>query len=222
MSCTLACDGCVISSESEVTYLGTILDQTMSGVSTARTVITKSTNGLKFLYRNARSLDRRTNTMLTSALIQCHFDYASAIWHSGLSKNLKTKLQIVQNKLIRFILALPARAHVGYEEFSKARMFPVHKRVDQLKMNHMFNIIQGLSPAYLREDLLLNDNSNHRTRSVLSCQIPRVNSSGLKCFFFTAIKFWNSLPFCVRNIDLKQPFKSMLKKSIWDQMFMEN
>ena len=82
--------------------------------------------------------------MLISALIQCHFDYASAIWYSGLSKNLKTKL-------IRFILALPARAHVGYdyEEFSKARRFPVHKRVDQLKINHMFNIIQGLSPAYL-------------------------------------------------------------------------
>ena len=222
----ITCDGCVIGSESEVTYLGTILDQTLSGTSTARAIniITKSTNKLKFLYRNARSLDRRTKTLLTSALIQCHFDYASAIWYSGLSKNLKTKLQIVQNKLIRFILALPARAHVGYEEFSKARMFPVHKRVDQLKMNHMFNIIQGISPAYLREDILLSDNSNNQTRSVTSpsCQIPRVNSSGLKSFFFTAIKCWNSLPSCVRNIDLKQPFKSMLKKTIWDQMFLEN
>ena len=220
----ITCDGCVIGSECEVTYLGTILDQTLSGTSTARAIITKSTNKLKFLYRNARSLDRRTKTLLTSALIQCHFDYASAIWYSGLSKNLKTKLQIVQNKLIRFILALPARAHVGYEEFSKARMFPVHKRVDQLKMNHMFNIIQGISPAYLREDILLSDNSNHQTRSVTSpsCQIPRVNSSGLKSFFFTAIKCWNSLPSCVRNIDLKQPFKSMLKKTIWDQMFLEN
>ena len=103
-------------------------------------------------------------------------------------------------------------------------MFPVHKRVDQLKMNHMFNIIQGISPAYLREDILLSDNSNHQTRSVTSpsCEIPRVNSSGLKSFFFTAIKCWNSLPSCVRNIDLKQPFKSMLKKTIWDQMFLEN
>ena len=108
--------------------------------------------------------------------------------------------------------------------FLPSRMFPVHKRVDQLKMNHMFNIIQGISPAYLREDILLSDNSNHQTRSVTSpsCQIPRVNSSGLKSFFFTAIKCWNSLPSCVRNIDLKQPFKSMLKKTIWDQMFLEN
>ena len=53
----------------------------------------------------------------------------------------------------------------------------------------MFNIIQGISPAYLREDILLSDNSNHQTRSAtsLSCQIPRVNSSGLKSFFFTAV-----------------------------------
>ena len=95
-----------------------------------------------------------------------------------------------QNKLIRFILALPVRAHVGYEKFSKARMFPVHKKVKQLNMKHMFNIIQGLSPAYLREDILLSENSNHQTRSVtsLSCQIPRVKSSGLKSFLFTAVK----------------------------------
>ena len=70
--------------------------------------------------------------------------------------------------------------------------------------------------THIREDILLNDNTNYQTRSVtnLSCQIPRVNSLRLKSFVFTAIKCWNSVPFCVRNIDLKQPFKSMLKKSI--------
>ena len=60
--------------------------------------------------------------------------------------------------------------------------------------------------------VLLNDNSNHQTRSVtsLSCQIPK--DSGLKAFFFNVIKCWNSLPFCVRNIDLTQSFISMFKK----------
>ena len=56
---------------SEVTYLGAILDQTLSGASTARSIITKSTNKLKFLYRNVRSLDSKSKAMLTSALIQC-------------------------------------------------------------------------------------------------------------------------------------------------------
>ena len=165
-------DGSAIGSESEVTYLGVILDQTLSGASTARTIITKSTNKVKFLYRNARSLDRKSKTMLTSALIQCHFDYASAIWYSGLTQTLKNKLQIVQNKVVRFILDLPARSHVSYDEFSKANMFPVDKRVEQLKMNHLFNIIHGTAPAYLRLDISLNDNASHQTRSstTFSCQ----------------------------------------------------
>ena len=157
----VTCNGSVISSESEVTYLGAILDQTLPGASTARSIITKSTNKLKFLYRNARSLDSKSKAVLTSPLIQCHFDYASAIWYSGLTQTFKTKLQIVQNKIIRFILDLPARSHVGYVEFSKAKMFPVHKRVELLKMNHMFNIIHGNSPAYLKEDISLQDNTSH-------------------------------------------------------------
>ena len=70
----VTCNGSVIGSESEVTYLGAILDQTLSGASTSRSIITKSTNKLKFLYRNARSLDSKSKAVLTSALIQCHFD----------------------------------------------------------------------------------------------------------------------------------------------------
>ena len=91
-------------------------------------------------------------------------------------------------------------------------MLPVHKRVEQLKMNPMFNIIHGNSPAYLKlkEDILLQDNASHQTRSVtsLSCQTPRVNSFGLRSFFYTAIKCWNSLPFSLRSINIKQLFKN--------------
>ena len=47
-------------------------------------------------------------------------------------------------------------------------MFPVHKKVEQLKMNHMFNIVHGISPAYLKEDISLQDNASHQTRSVTS------------------------------------------------------
>ena len=53
------------------------------------------------------------------------------------------------------ILVLPARTHVGYEEFNKPRMFPVHKRVHPLKMNYMLSIIHDLSPAYLFPGLIV-------------------------------------------------------------------
>ena len=82
----------------------------------------------------------------------------------------------------------------------------------------------GISPAYLKEDISLQDNASHQTRSVtsLSCQTPRVNSFGLKSFFYTAIKSWNSLPFSLRSINMKQSFKNILKTSIWNQLRSEN
>ena len=93
------------------------LDQTLSGASTARSIITKRQEHkqTKFLYRNARSLDSKSKAVLTSALILklCHLDYASAIWYSGLTQTFKSKLQIVQNKIISFILDLQARSHFG-------------------------------------------------------------------------------------------------------------
>ena len=51
------------------------------------------------------------------------------------------------------------------------------KKVEQLKMNHMFNTIHGNLSAYLKEDISLQDNTSHQTRSAtsLSCQTPRVN-----------------------------------------------
>ena len=78
--------------------------------------------------------------MLTTALIQCHFDYASASWFSGLSQKNKSKFQVLQNKVVRYLLNLTPRTHVGVNEFKAVKMLPVNYRVDQLKLNLMFNI----------------------------------------------------------------------------------
>ena len=61
---------------------------------------------------------------------------------------------------------------------------------NSLHIKIKIKIIHGISPAYLKEDISLQDNASHQTRSVtsLSCQTPRVNSFGLKSFFYTAIK----------------------------------
>jgi len=55
---------------------------------------------------NKQYLTQHTNTLLVMSLIQCHYDYACCIWHKGLYKVLKNKLQTTQNKLIRFVLDL--------------------------------------------------------------------------------------------------------------------
>ena len=181
---SIKCNGNEIESGTEVTYLGLTLDQNLSGSSVASKIIKKSTNKLKFLYRTTRNLDRKTKSMLTSALIQCHFDYGCAIWYSGLTCAYKKKLQVVQNKIIKFILDVPPRTHVGAPEFCSVHLLPVPLRVEQLKLNHMFNIMNGTSPEYLKCDISVMGNDGHNTRSGhRACVVPSVKSFGLRTLF---------------------------------------
>ena len=94
-----------------------------------------------------------------------------------------------------FILGLPSRSHIGPAEFSGANMLPVPLRVDQLKLNHMYSIINGIAPSYLKSEIAIIGHHGHVTRSGnRACFVPRVNSFAIKSFFYTGIKQWNALP----------------------------
>ena len=96
-----------------VTYLGCLLDETLSGESMALKVINKINSRLRFLYRKNRFLSPPLRRLLCNSLIQPHFDYACSAWYPNLNKRLKPKLQILQNKCIQFCLNLNNRSHIG-------------------------------------------------------------------------------------------------------------
>ena len=152
------CNGNVIESKSNVTYLGVTLDQFLSGEIIASNILYKSSNKLKFLYRNAGKFNLETKKLLISALIQCHFDYTCSAWYNGLSKKLKCRMQCTQNKIIRFIWMLnaPWRFHVGANEFKHVELLPIEYRVEQLMLGQMFNIINGNAPTYLISGINMN------------------------------------------------------------------
>ena len=113
-------------------------------------IISKCNNKIKVLYKNANNLDKQSKMLLTSALIQCHFDYGSSMWHTCTTCMMKKKLKISQNKVVRFIIGLPSRSYICVTKFSSACMLPVPQvRVDQLKLNHMYSIVNGISSHYL-------------------------------------------------------------------------
>ena len=55
------------------------------------------------------------------------------------SISAKKRLQIVQNKVIKFVLGIPPRTHLGCSEFSRVNILPVKCRTGQIKLNHMLN-----------------------------------------------------------------------------------
>ena len=68
-----------IKQNSKVTYLGCVLEETMSGEFMTLKAINKINGKLKFLYRKNRFLSPELRRMLCSALIQPHFDYACPV-----------------------------------------------------------------------------------------------------------------------------------------------
>ena len=71
---------------SSMSYLGCILDESMSGDMMALQVIKKINDRLKFLYRKKDILSLRLRRLLCNAIIQPHFDYACSSWYTNLKQ----------------------------------------------------------------------------------------------------------------------------------------
>ena len=97
-------NGIKINQYSKVTYLGCLLDETFSGESMALKTIKRINQKLRFLYRKNWFLIPELRQLLCNVIIQPHFDYACSAWYPNLPQKLKKKLQVMQNKCIRFCL----------------------------------------------------------------------------------------------------------------------
>ena len=213
---SVSCDGNLIKSSNSVKYLGIVLDDTLSGNSIARDILKKAGARLKFLYRQSTSLNSHTRKILCTALIQCHFDYSCSSWFSALSKQYKNKLQIMQNKIVRFILNLGPRTHIGQSELNKVGFLSVCDRVQQLKLNLVFKIFYDTCPEYLKSNFIrLRDVHQHSTRgSPFNFRVPSIKGSSDRTFYFTGIELWNSLPNTIKQIKNTSRFKLNVKKHL--------
>ena len=159
----------------------------------------------------------KTKKLLTTALIQCHFDYACSSWFSGLTKKYKSRLQCTQNKVIRFILNAPARTHIGLREFRLVNMLPVELRVKQLKLNLVYNVINDKAPKYMSNliNVACKQHGINTRSSVMSLCVPYVKSFGQTSFYYTGIHAWNELPFSIQSVQNMRQFKCLVKQFLF-------
>ena len=89
--------------------------------------------------------------MFCNVLIQSHFNYACPTWYPNLNEKPKKKIQIMQNKCIRFCLKLDKMHHISEEEFKVLNWLPTSKRVDQFINTITYNFASNICPYYLNE-----------------------------------------------------------------------
>ena len=125
----------------------------------------------------------------------------------GLNKGLKRKLQIAQNKVIRFINQLGPRSRITSDILMNINLLNVETRVKQLRLNHVRKIFYNLFPLYLK------DIHHHNTRSSgYNFFVPNCQGIESSTFYYTGIKDWNSLPEWLKQMENPQKFKIALKK----------
>ena len=113
--------------------------------------VLKKVNGkLRFLYRQGKYLNPRLRRMLCNTLIQPHFDFACSAWYPNLTQGLKTKLQIAQNKCIRYCLFLGNREGIRYKHLKRINWLPVAERVKQFIAASVFKFFNNLAPRYMK------------------------------------------------------------------------
>ena len=88
---------------------------------------------------------------------------------------LKNRLQVTHNKIIRFVLKMDPRSHVGANEFKSFGWLPVSHRVDQIILNHDFRALVVywfvLLLLFLNEHVLvfLFPNQFYASRLTMTC-----------------------------------------------------
>ena len=106
---------------------------------------------------------------------QPHFDYAYISWYPLISQKIRNKLQVPQNKCIRFCLKLNPRQHIGAKEFKETNWFSTKER-EQRMATKAFSDWKGTSPFYVNK-LYVPSRNTHNTRSHMALPIPFTKSN---------------------------------------------
>ena len=198
----------------KVTYLGCILDNTLSGESMALHVINKINARLKFLFRQNKFLTKDLRRLLCNALIQPFFDYACIAWYPNINKNLKTRLQCAQNKCIRFCLQLGKRESINSNHFEVINWLNVADRISQCICANVYNFFNRKCPDYMAEIYFPADQNGMNTRRSYNKLIlpARKTNAGLKALSYIGPANWNNIPYSIKCSKTLNSFKHNLKE----------
>ena len=124
-----------------------------------------------------------------------------------------TVLKLYSRQVIRFVLGIPPRTHLGCSQFSRVNILPVKYRAEQIKLNHMFNIVHGSAPEYQKHIVLIYQEATAmipvKEIYLVLCQVSKVLI--LSFFFYSASKLWNSLSPNLQHVTNKYLFKRNVK-----------
>ncbi len=165
------------------------------------------------MYRQAGCLPKALKRTLCQSLVQCHLDYGVSSWYAALTQITKRKLQILQNKMVIFILDLAPRTHLTVDHMKELNLLRVSDKAKQLRLNNAYKIFYNQSPGYLQENFVKTRNRLQHTRSIQwNFNVPNVKGNESNTFYFNAVRDWNSHPNNIKNCENMDTYKKGVQR----------
>ena len=169
---------------------------------------------LIYMGKNIQKIEEQLNS---------HFDYACVAWYPLLNKRQSKRIQIAQNKCIRYCLNLDNKAHIGTNEFLKINWLPTKKRVEQCICANVFKFFNQMSPHYTAEIFHPSSSVHNTRRATQKLDLPfRKSCIGQKTLSYIGPKIWNNLPAQIKLSKSVNTFKHDIKKSFFDDLQKQN
>jgi hypothetical protein len=141
-------------------------------------------------------------------------DYCSSSWYSGLTVKLKNRLDVIQRKMVRYVLNKQARDHVGNSDLKSLSWLTIPDRVKYFKAIHVHKIFSNMAPSYLVDRFTRTRNvHDHHTRGGgFNFHVRNSGGSMGTGFAVTAVGAWNSLPDSLKACGNLGNFKCRVKE----------
>jgi hypothetical protein len=197
---------------SSVRSLGVQLDKHLTMEEHIKKISATSFMYLRLISRVRRSLNRRHQLMLTNALVLSRVDFCGSLLIDVSAKLLK-RLLIIQNAVVRMVMALKKRDHIT-PHAAALGLLPIPYRLRLHVACLIFSMLRTGQPKILAS-YLVTSTSSRVTRSQTHGGLLSQHAStsvGQKAFNVFAPRLWNSLPLAIKDLKTLGCFRENLRK----------
>ena len=192
-----------------IKYLGIQIDCKLNFNKHTEYTIKKISKQIGFVKRTCKYLNKKYKILVYKSIIEPHFIYCPTIFFIMKDSQIN-KLQILQNKMMRFILRKPYDTHVQ-DMLDQLNWLSIKQQIFFHAMKFIYKIINGLLPDYLKNLITYNwETHNRYTRNRNNFKLPLYRTEAEKNnLFYKGLKCFNELPLEIKNNNYVN-FKIML------------
>lgn len=220
---TVNIGNCEIELAKQAKNIGFIFDSIMDCKAQIAQICKSGWFQLKRIGRIRPYLDKKSTEILVHAFITSRIDQNNCLL-LGLPQVLLKRVQILQNSAARLIKKLPKRSHIT-DTLIELHWLPVIKRIEYKIILFVFKAMHDIAPAYIRDMIEVQSNSEHDLRSngqnLLITKSWSTATYGPRNFINIAPILWNNLPDTLRHCEKLATFKRLLKTHLFREAYFD-